>query len=122
MIRMVSVDNARGLLQLTEDTYNWVKSKLHEKGSFDDMFDPETNIRYGVWLTSYLFDRFGNAETVVTAYHAGLNITAKWLTDSRYTDNGETLKEIPYSDTRYHVKKVMRYYEEYKERYRSEEK
>lgn len=118
----VSVDNARGLLQLTEETYDWVKWRMGESGgSFDDMFDPETNIRYGVWLTAYLFDRFENEKTVLAAYHAGMNITAEWLKNPEYSENGKTLTVIPYDDTRYHVKKVMGYYKEYKELYGSEE-
>ena len=118
----VSVDNARGLLQLTEEAYDWVKWKMGESGgSFDDMFDPEANIRYGVWLTAYLFDRFENTKTVLAAYHAGMNITAEWLKNPEYSDDGKTLKVIPYDDTRYHVKKVMEYYKEYKELYGSEE-
>lgn len=125
----VSIDDARGLLQLTEETYDWVKSRMRAEGSvflgdtgtFEDMFDPQTNIRYSVWLTAYLFDTFGNEETVVAAYHAGLNITKQWLESAEYSADGKTLDIIPYPDTRYHVKKVMGYYKEYKELYRSEE-
>ncbi len=126
----VSIDDARGLLQLTEETYDWVKSRMRAEGhvflgeseTFDDMFDPKTNIRYAVWLTDYLFDTFGNERTVVAAYHAGLNITKKWLDDSRYSSDGRTLDTIPYEDTRYHVKKVMGYYKDYQEHYASEDK
>ncbi len=118
----VSVDEARGLMQITEDTYDWVAGKLGERDTttFDDMFDPQTNIRFGVWLTAYLYREFTNPETVLAAYHAGLNITKKWLKDPAYSDNGVTLKYIPYSDTRYHVQKVMSIYEDYKEKYADE--
>ncbi len=124
----VSIDDARGLLQLTEPTYDWVKFKLKaqgeqnlgENGTFDDMFDPETNIRYAVWLTAYLFEQFGNTETVLTAYHAGLNITKEWLKTPEYSADGITLQAIPYDDTRYHVNKVMGYYEKYQELYSEE--
>lgn len=129
--KAVSIDNARGLLQLTEETYDWVKGKLAAEGvvnlgsteSFEDMFEPQTNIRYAVWLTAYLMERFdGEEKTVVAAYHAGMNITDKWLDNPVYSDDGVKLKKIPYSDTQYHVRKVMGYYEEYIEMYRSGKK
>ncbi len=118
----VSVDEARGLLQLTEDTYDWVAGKLGERDTttFDDMFDPQTNIRFGVWLTAYLYREFTYPETVLAAYHAGINITKRWLKDPKYSDNGVTLKWIPYSDTRYHVQKVMSIYQDYQEKYADE--
>jgi soluble lytic murein transglycosylase len=57
---------------------------------------------------------------VLAAYHAGMNITRQWLADPDYSDDGVTLKKIPYADTRYHVKKVMHIYEEYCDTYRND--
>lgn len=111
----VSIDKARGLMQLTEDTFDWIKGKLKDDKSvtFDDMFDPETNIRYGVYLISYLEGRYETFTNIVVAYHAGLNITAKWLANEEYSKDGKNLDVIPYKDTEFHVKKVSKYYDEY---------
>ena len=39
--------DARGLMQITEQTFDWIKTKIapDEAIVFDDMYDPETNIR-----------------------------------------------------------------------------
>lgn len=48
---------ARGLMQLMPDTAEWVAHKLGEDGadySFDNLYDPQTNIRFGTWYLGYL--------------------------------------------------------------------
>ena len=40
-----------------------------------------------------------------------------WLSDSRYSDDGVTLKYIPFSETRNYVVKVNSSWEHYKEMY-----
>ena len=51
----VSNVGARGLMQIMEDTFDWVKFRLgDEDARYLDMYDPETNIRYGCWLVGYL--------------------------------------------------------------------
>ncbi len=117
---VVSVDNARGLMQLTEPTFDWVKGRLKDgkNVTFDDMFDPEINIRYGVYLVSYLDNKFNSFDNIVVAYHAGMNITDRWLKNKEYSSDGVTLDVIPYKDTAYHLSKVKKYYEEYLEIYK----
>ena len=45
---------ARGLMQITEVTFDWIKMKIAPKESltFDDLYDPETNIRFGSYFVS----------------------------------------------------------------------
>ena len=44
----VSNVGARGLMQIMEDTFDWVKFRLGDEDTrYLDMYDPETNIRYG---------------------------------------------------------------------------
>ena len=51
---------ARGLMQITEVTFDWIKMKIAPKESltFDDLYDPETNIRFGSYFVSYCLDRY----------------------------------------------------------------
>jgi len=116
----VSSIGARGLMQITEETFDWIRWRLDEedKVDYDDVFDPETNIRYGVYLLSYLFDHFENEEAAVAAYHAGVNCVDGWLKDKNYSSDGKTLKEIPYRDTAYYVSQVSRTKEIYESLYR----
>ena len=49
----VSSVGARGLMQLMEDAYDWIKYRLDDQrdNTYDDMFDPELNIQYGTYLS-----------------------------------------------------------------------
>ena len=111
---------ALGLMQLQEETYKWVASYLlKETPSAFDIYDPETNIRNGTRYLAYLYGRFGNWDTVFAAYNAGPGNVSKWLEDSEYSDDGETLKYIPFKETRGYVEKVNRFRETYERLYYS---
>ncbi len=103
-----SVD-ARGLMQLTPDTLQWVRYRLGEEGaaSSDLLYDPGENIRYGCANLGLLLREFGGEDTALAAYHAGRGCVKGWLTDSRYSGDGERLDDIPYRDTSSYVKKVL---------------
>ena len=105
---------ARGLMQITEDTHSWIDYYRGETGfGWDDLYTPSVNADYGVWLLSYLYEKFGNWETVYAAYNAGPNIVEKWLADTQYSADGLTLSEIPYNETSKYVEKVKSYREGY---------
>lgn len=109
---------ARGLTQIMEDTFNWIKTKLHdEETTYDDMYLVEHNIRYGAFLIGYLYNEFQSYETAVAAYHAGRTATAKWLDNADYSSNGITLDKIPSSDTGHYVAKVMKSFNMYTKLY-----
>lgn len=114
----VSRAGARGLMQITEDTFNWLSVKMKvDKYEYDDLFDPEVNIMYGVFFISYLQDRFEDDKTVTAAYNAGINVTRRWLKDERYSDDGISLKYIPYKETSNYVEIVNKNHEKYIEIY-----
>ena len=105
-----SVDGARGLMQIVEITHEWIDYYQGEsKGSWDDLYDPEINLDYGIWLLGYCYREFGNWETVYAAYNAGINRVKNWLLDPTYSEDGVTLKEIPFEETRKYVEKVSLY-------------
>ena len=113
---------ALGLMQLQEETYEWVSSYLlKETPSAFDIYDPDTNIRNGTRYLAYLYGRFGNWDTVFAAYNAGPGNVSKWLENSEYSDNGETLKYIPFKETRNYVKKVNSFRDTYERLYYSNE-
>ena len=113
----VSSIGARGLMQMTSDTFDWVCYRLDGKEQFDDLFEPEVSIRYGTYLLRYLSDVFGSTEEVICAYHAGVNQVLRWLEDPAYSADGETLDTIPFDDTRYYLSKVTTAIEKYQTLY-----
>ena len=103
----VSYVDAKGLMQIMPDTFDWIQWRLGEDFSEEMLFEPETAIRYGCYLYGYLVEKFGSERTAVAAYHAGDACVERWLSDERYSDDGETLKEIPYPSTAAYVDRVM---------------
>lgn len=111
---------ARGLMQIMEDTCQWIKTKLDDDTTtFEQMYDPETNIRFGSFFISYLYREFGSYETAIAAYHAGRGAAGQWLKNEEYSKDGVTLDKIPIDDTEYYVYKVMSCYEMYQKIYES---
>jgi soluble lytic murein transglycosylase-like protein len=62
-VRLVSVKNAQGLMQIIPET-----SRLM---GCTDPFDPVDNIAAGTKYLRYLLDRFGDQRTALAAYNAG---------------------------------------------------
>ncbi len=114
----VSDVGAKGLMQLTDDTYEWVISKTTKSPlSADDLFVPEKNIQAGCALLRLHTQEFGDLSTALAAYHAGRSKVKEWLRDENYSSDGKTLKKIPYSDTASYVTKVMNTKQKYQEIY-----
>lgn len=112
---------ARGLMQLMPDTAEWVAHKLGEDGadySFDNLYDPQTNIRFGTWYLGYLSRRFnGDAAKIVCAYHAGQGNVDSWLKNPQYSSDGVTLDVIPTQDTATYASRVLRARDIYRKYY-----
>ena len=105
-------------MQITKDAHDWIDYYRGEStGTWEEIYDPEINIDYGVWLLSYHYEKFGNWETAFAAYNAGPNAVAKWLENPEYSSDGETLYSIPYEETSKYVQKVSAYREGYQKAY-----
>ena len=107
----VSRLGARGLMQLMEETAEWIARSLGEHDasySFDLLFDPETNIRFGTWYLHYLSSIFDKDPVkIVCAYHAGQGNVASWLRNPKFSSDGQTLDSIPTEDTANYCKRVF---------------
>lgn len=116
---VVSPAGAIGLMQIMPETYDWLAGPrmLNESYEDGDIYKPENNIRFGITYLVYLYTKFGNWDTVLAGYNAGQGRVSEWLSDSRYTDDGKTLKEIPYPETKKYVEKVNRVMQIYMELY-----
>ncbi len=109
-----SAVGARGLMQIMQDTFDWIKYKSDDEDAvYYDMYNAETNIKYGCKLLGYLTEEFGNTEAVAAAYHAGRGNVNEWLADKRYSADGVHLDEIPISDTAHYVSKIKKAMDKY---------
>ena len=106
--KAVSYADARGLMQLTPETFKWLQSKKGEKLSEEMLFDAQTNIRYGCYFYGILFEIYGDERTALAAYHAGMGNVKKWLKDERYSHDGKTLYDMPFNNTKNYVNKVIK--------------
>ena len=112
---------AQGLMQLMPETFAWLCEDLAEPHTADKITDPETNIRFGTYYLSYLFERFGSWRVALAAYNAGEGRVAEWLTDPALASGGN-LRRIPYPETAAYVKKALQYYVDYLEDHPIKEK
>lgn len=104
----VSDAGAIGLTQLMPDTFRWLTDEILFDHLDDGMiYDPETNVRYGTYYLSRLYDQFGSWKLAFAAYNAGPGRVIEWLEDDHYADGEGGLKKIPITETRRHVKKSM---------------
>lgn len=107
---------ARGLMQITPST-----AKLIEKLSggqtfrFEDLSNPDINIRYGTFYLRYLLQKFDDNEVAaLAAYNAGETNVIAW--------GGSDLQigDIPFPETRGYVEDVLDKRDEYARHYRHE--
>lgn len=110
----VSSAGAVGLMQLTEATFNEISNQRLKEGLTAGMrYDPDTNIRYGTYYLSYLYQRYGNWDSVLAAYNGGLGNADDWV-----DENGKlSVNDIPFKETRNYVKKVNRARGKYEDLY-----
>ncbi|MFR3225641.1 MAG: lytic transglycosylase domain-containing protein [Blautia massiliensis (ex Durand et al. 2017)] len=123
--RAESDAGARGLMQITEVTFDWIKSKIAptEPLTFEDLFDPETNIRFGSYFVSYCLLRYSDdLATAAAAYHSGWGTVDELLAQSEYSADGLTLDHYPYPQMRLYVRKITEGYQRYQEIYTDYEK
>jgi soluble lytic murein transglycosylase len=108
-----STAGARGLMQITPATADTIeKLSGGTTFNFDDLADPELNIRYGTFYLHYLLQRYGGNETAaLAAYNAGPGQADAW--------GGSNLgvEDITISETRHYVTKVLEKKKEYRHKY-----
>lgn len=110
----LSPKGAFGLMQVMPLTAEYVKTKYNI--SIDDneqFFDPYINIKIGTLYYSELYEKFGDVGLAVAAYNAGPTIAKKWVDEGIVSKADETYKNIPYTETRNYVDRVLKAREDY---------
>jgi soluble lytic murein transglycosylase len=82
---------------------------------FDDLSDPDINIRYGTFYLRYLIQKYGENEiAALAAYNAGPQNVDAWGGSSL------SLDDIQFPETRSYVENVLEKRDEYAQHYRHE--
>lgn len=110
-----SKKGAKGLMQITNSTADFIAERL-KIGNYD-IYDVDTNIRFGCWYLSYLSLKFEDITAAIAAYNAGEGRVAEWLSDKKYSIDGITLDNIPFKETETYVKKVIKNKNHYEKLY-----
>ncbi len=104
---------ARGLMQITPDTAGVIERLSGgETFKFEDLADPDINIRYGSFYLRYLIDKFDrNMVAALAAYNAGETNASAW-------GGGDLdMDDIQFPETREYVENVLDKRDEYAQRY-----
>ena len=115
-----STVDARGLMQMTEETFLWLRSKLGlgEEVSFGDLYDPDVSIRFGCYYLHLCLVRYnGDISTAAAAYHSGWGTVDALLQKEEHSEDGLTLSGFPYNQMHHYVEKITACYAKYTELY-----
>ena len=116
-----SVAGARGLMQITPDTANFIaKQSGGIRFTQADLATPQINIAYGTWYLRWLLHRYNGREALaLAAYNAGFGHVDDWVRQAG-GPNAFNPAAIPYPETRAYVKQVLERRKDYARRYSRE--
>ena len=102
-VDQTSSAGARGLMQITPDTAETIETLSGgETFVFEDLANPDLNIRYGTYYLNHLLDRFeGNEVAALAAYNGGPENAEAWGGAALEVD------DITFSETRSYVENVL---------------
>jgi soluble lytic murein transglycosylase len=113
---------ARGLMQITPATAHFIAKKSGGSAfTQDDLATPQINISYGTFYLRYLLDHYDrNEELVIAAYNAGLTNVDGWVRKAGGPGAFDSVKDIPFPETREYVRGVQKHRDMYRHRYDDE--
>ncbi|NCO68144.1 MAG: hypothetical protein COY75_11025 [Nitrospirae bacterium CG_4_10_14_0_8_um_filter_41_23] len=110
-----SAAGAFGLMQVMPQTAFRLSSRLKlNKNGARELCDIKNNLNIGIRYLSYLINEFGSYSYALAAYNAGEESVRKWLQKGNYKSVDEFIEDVPYSETRNYVKRVITTFFEYK--------
>jgi soluble lytic murein transglycosylase len=105
-----------GLTQLMLPTAREVARSLRIRApSAEQLQNPSTNIQLGAAYLGRLLQRFdGNVALALASYNAGEGAVNRWRSARPETELDRWVEEIPLSETRGYVKRVLRSWNTYR--------
>ena len=113
---------ARGLMQITPETAKYI-AHLSGGTAFEqgDLATPQVNIAYGSFYLRYLLRRYdGNTVLALAAYNGGEGNVDRWIARTGESERSFTRGQIPFTETREYVTRVLDARTSYREKYSRE--
>ena len=104
--RAVSRSGAVGLMQLMPATAKFICAREKIVYEEEKLTMGAYNLKLGLLYLKYLSERFPAEETALAAYNAGEGTVREWLENTAFSEDGLTLKKIPYPETARYLKKI----------------
>jgi soluble lytic murein transglycosylase len=114
-----SAAGAQGLMQILPATAYFI-AHLSGGSSFtaSDLDTPSINVAYGSYYLRYLLDHYGGNEMLaLAAYNGGLANVDGWIARASAAGRTLALRDIPFSETRAYVQRVMQAQRDYRALY-----
>lgn len=115
-----SKKGAKGLMQLLESTGQEIANGMNISINNDDLFDANINIMLGTKYISRLMQKYNNLELTLAAYNAGSGNVDNWIKQNIVKEDGSDAENIPFKETNYYVRKILKDYRIYKQLYEQE--
>lgn len=110
----VSRAGARGLMQLMPQLAEQVVRERNLAVGAAPLESPDMNVRLGtIHLADLIRDNGGSVILALAAYNAGRQQVQRWRERFGFTDEEEFAEDIPYTETRNYVKRVLGSYRRY---------
>lgn len=113
-----SHQNAKGLMQLLDETAKHSAEVIGEKYYPEKLNDIDYNLNLGVGYYDYLFKYYNNKELALAAYNGGVGNVDKWIDEGLLDKDDPDISKIPFNETRQYVTKVLSNYNVYKTFYK----
>jgi len=113
---------ARGLMQITPETARYI-ANLSGGTAFEqgDLATPQVNISYGAYYLRYLLRRYDqNTVLALAAYNGGEGNVDRWLAEASTSQRAFGKEQIPFTETREYVDRVLAARVSYREKYSRE--
>jgi len=117
-----SSTGAKGLMQIQPDTARFIARRSGgTQFTVADLSDPQTNISFGTYNLRYLLDRYdGNPILALAAYNGGETNVDTWIRQSGRDRAAFRTSDVPFSETRAYVERVLQARQDYRDNYAHE--
>jgi soluble lytic murein transglycosylase len=112
----VSPAGALGLMQVTPRATRLVAKHQQQipAEAIEKILNPANNLRFGVKILADTLRSFDGAlAPAIASYNADIRKVRQWVERGKHLDEDEFIDNIPYSETRLYVKKVLAGYRAY---------